>query len=436
MLTRTIFDIGKRYVSTCRSMPRRNIQNIEDAQVLECSMSLPEHQKKLQRRQPFLKNLFIGKFDTDFLTFPEPQPDDRYKKFVEWIKPIENYMTFINVQVSQVSRDKVFEKLKELDILRARIQKDYDGLNMSEVETLKILDTLAPMPWLTTSLIKNNIMPVDIISKYGNEVQKRKYLQKIGNGDLLSTICITEVNSGPNVRNIETTATLSKCGNFWILNVEKSHGGITCSDAISTIGQQEVHVCTVNFKDTHVPKENVLGEIGGGINILTDVFSPGNNRTAGEAIGILRHFLALLNQNILGRKHLDKNMHEFEAVEDIIARITCSLYSMESVAYFTSTIDDLYDNQDLELERAVMETYCANECVQQIYKGLQVIGVDSYLNDNPYMHLYKDALALSIYDGSVIDEKIYIALLGLQYTGKNFHEHVHKARNYDIGGYT
>lgn len=467
MLIRQIFGNGKRCISTCSSMPRRNIQSVEDAKVVESKTTLPEHNKKLKQRPPFLKNLFIGRFDTEFLTFLEPQTDERYKQFLEWMKPIDNYMTSVtNMIDNQVVRGEAFRKLKELDILRARIEGKYNGLSMSQVETLKLLESLASMPWLATCIIKNNIVPVDIISKYGNEAQKRKYLPKIGNGDLLPTICITEVSSGPNIQNIKTIATLSECGNFWTLNgkkifvangkdsnlflviahcandrmiqcdslsaflVESSYGGITCSDDINTVGQSEVHVCTVDFKDTRVPKENVLCQDGKGVNILVDVFAPGNNRVAGEAIGILRNFLYLLNKNILGRKHLDRSMHEFEAVEDIVTNITKSLYCMESVAYFTSAIHDVFENQDLELERAVVETYCANECVEQIYKGLQVIGAEAYLKDNPYIKLYEDALGLSIYDGSVIDEKIYIALLGLQYTGKNIADHVYKIRNH------
>lgn len=462
MLKRKILGNGKRYIYTYSSISRRNIQKVEYAKVLEPKVNLPENKKKLQQKPPFLKNLFIGKFDTDFLTFPEPQGNERYESFLQWMKPIENYVSSLTSnEINRLSKNDALETLKELGILQARIPKNYDGLGTTNVETLKIMETLGPMTWLIKSFVKNNITPVDVISKYGNEMQKKKYLPKIGSGDMLPTICVTEVSSGPNVQNIETKATLSKCGNFWILNgtktfvangidsniflviaccteninilqdnalsafiVETSHGGITCSDVVNTVSQQGLQICTVNFKDTRVPKENILGEINEGTDILADVFAPGNNNTAGEAIGILKHFLSLLNKNILGRRHLDKNMYEFEAVKNVVSSITCTLYSMESVAYFTNSINDVYENQDLELERAVMEMYCSNKCVQEIYKGLQIIGVDSYLNSNPYMRLYMDALGLTIYDGSVIDEKIYIALLGLQHIGKNFHKEI------------
>lgn len=445
-------------------MSKRNIQNMGDIEVFEDKLKLCEQKKKLKQRPPFLKNLFLGKFDFDFMTYPQPQSSERNKEFFEWIKPFENYVSSINS--GEVSTREVFQKLKELDILRARIDLKYDGLNMSEAETLKILDASGSIPWLATTLIKNNIVPIDLISKFGNEAQKEYYLPKIGNGELFPTICITEVTNGPNMKNIETEVSLSDCGNFWIMNgrkefvangansnlflvigktdgkevssissltafiVESNYGGITCSNVINTIGQQEVHICTIDFKDTYIPKENILGEMGNGNNVLLDVYAPGNNRVAGEAIGILRQFLSLLNKNILGRKHLDKNMYEFEAVQEVVGSITCSLYCMESVALFTSAIDDIYENQDLELEKAVTETYCANECIKQIYKGMQVIGIESYLKDNPYMKVYKDALGLSLFDGAAIDEKIYIALLGLQHVGLNIHEDIVKRRNY------
>ncbi|KAF7400470.1 hypothetical protein HZH66_005654 [Vespula vulgaris] len=418
MLTRKICHNGSRYIPTSIYMSKRSIQNIGEIEVFEDKTRLSAHKKKLEQRPPFLKNLFVGKFDFEFMAFPQPQSSERYKQFFEWIKPLENYVASVNS--SEMSTKEAFQKLKELDILRAKIDAKYDGLNMSEAETLKILETLGSIPWLATSLIKNNIIPIDLISTFGNEAQKENYLPRIGNGELLPTICITEVMSGPNMKNIETKISLSDCviaqseekkfsSNLSLSGfiVESNYGGITCSNIIHTIG-----------------------EMGNGNAILSNVYAPGNNRVAGEAIGILRHFMSLLNKNILGRKHLDKCMHEFEAVQEVVGLITCSLYCMESVALFTSATNDLYENQDLELEKAVTETYCANECIKRIYEGMQVIGIESYMKDNPYMKVYNDALGLSLFDGSAIDEKIYIALLGLQYVGINIHEDIIKARNH------
>ncbi|XP_043500720.1 complex I assembly factor ACAD9, mitochondrial-like [Polistes fuscatus] len=463
MLTQKIYHNGRRYIPTCIYMSKRTIQNIEDIDLYEVKTKLPQQNKKLKRRPPFFKNLFLGKFDYEFMAFPEPQSDDRYNQFFEWIKPIENYMSSVNR--NDLSKKEAFQALKELDVLRARINSKYGGLDMSEAETVKVLEILASIPWLATRFIKNNLLPIDLISKFGNEKQKEYYLPKIGSGELLPTVCITEILTGPNMKNIETEAILSNCGKYWTINgrkefiangvdsnlflvvarseekhlsmhhslstfiVESKHGGITCSKVINTVGQPEVHFCTVDFKDTCIPAENLLSELSNGHSVLLDVYAPGNNRVAGESIGILRNFLSLLNRNILGRKHLDKNMHEFEAIQEVVGIISSRLYCMESVALFTSSINDIYEDQDLEIEKAITETYCANECIKQIQKGLQVIGVESYLNNNPYMQLYQDALGLSLLDGSAIDEKIYIALLGLQHVGMNIHEDVHKSRN-------
>ncbi|XP_014600104.1 PREDICTED: acyl-CoA dehydrogenase family member 9, mitochondrial [Polistes canadensis] len=463
MLTQKIYHNGIRYIPTCIYMSKRTIKNIEDIDVYEVKKKLSEQNKKLKQRPPFFKNLFLGKFDYEFMAFPEPQSDDRYNQFFEWIKPIENYMSSVNR--NDLSKKEAFQALKELDVLRARINSKYGGLDMSEAETVKVLEILGSIPWLASCFVKNNLLPIDLISKFGNEKQKEYYLPKIGNGELLPTVCITEILTGPNMKNIETEAIPSNCGKYWTINgrkefitngvdsnlflvvarseekhlsmhhslstfiVESKHGGITCSNVINTVGQPEVHLCTVDFKDTCIPEENLLSELFNGHSVLLDVYAPGNNRVAGESIGILRNFLSLLNKNILGRKHLDKNMHEFEAVQEVVGHISSRLYCMESVALFTSSINDIYENQDLEIEKAITETYCANECIKQIQKGLQVIGVESYLNNNPYMQLYQDALGLSLLDGSAIDEQIYIALLGLQHVGMNIHEDIRESRN-------
>ena len=40
--------------------------------------TLPAAKAKQPKREPFVKNLFLGVFDYEFLTYPEPQHVDRY----------------------------------------------------------------------------------------------------------------------------------------------------------------------------------------------------------------------------------------------------------------------------------------------------------------------------------------------------------------------
>lgn len=51
----------------------------------------PSSVKKKQQKFPFAKNLFVGKFDCDVLTYPEVLDKERLQTLNEMVAPIERF---------------------------------------------------------------------------------------------------------------------------------------------------------------------------------------------------------------------------------------------------------------------------------------------------------------------------------------------------------
>ncbi|XP_070158889.1 complex I assembly factor ACAD9, mitochondrial [Polyergus mexicanus] len=455
--------------SSCSCVSIRYTQSASEQALdtLNFETRLPASIKRQQQRQPFAKNLFLGVFDHEFMYYSEPETKERHTRFFEWLQPIEKYMSENLENPQNVRKDDVLSHLRDLGVFRAHVDEQHLGLNLNETELAKLVEVLSCFPWLGSYIVKNHITPVHIISTMASEEQKAKYLPKIATGEIVPTVCYTESYGGINIRNMNTATVLSDCDTHYILNGEKSfvvnghdsnlflvfslcghsqalssgHGvlsvflverdmdGVAYKDVKNLVGLHNSPVCTVTFKDVKIPKDNLLGEIKSGTNILIDTLAPGNRNLAPQAIGILRTFIKLLTRHVLERKHLDQNMHEYESVKEVIGKISTALYSMESMLYYTTGIMDIFENQDCALEKAMVEMHCINECVTCIYEGLQIIGVESYLREKPYIQIFEDALSYTLFDSYNIDSNIYIALLGLQHTGKNLHQHIMKLRN-------
>lgn len=424
---------------------------------------LPPHAKKKPQREPFAKNLFIGKCDTEFFAFPEPGSMERHKQFFQWLKPIEGYISHCAAN-ENLNKEEVLSQLQKLDVLHGAVHEDYRGLNLSNTELLKLLETVNQVPWLGTYLVKNNILPVQVISKYGTQGQQQRYLPKIVSGEIVPTLCFYENDTCSNVQDIETEAVISK-GDHYVLNgrktlvfnalnsnlllvfanckdydvrskktlslllVESDSEGVNCTDVQSTIGRQHTPMCTVTFKNTIVPKQNIVGEVGTGFDILMELIRPGNQNIAAQAITILRQFNDMLLSHVVNRTHFDRNFYELDNVKRLVGGITSSLYCMESAAYLTAAIADEFEDQDVSLEKAITETYCANECMKNIALGLQLIGTHSALSKYPYMQTFEDALSLIMLDGMILDANVYIPTTGIQYAGKDSYKNVQKLRN-------
>ncbi|XP_020286478.1 acyl-CoA dehydrogenase family member 9, mitochondrial [Pseudomyrmex gracilis] len=456
--------------AACNCAPVRYVQNAsEPSQALDTiniEMRMPAPIAQLPQRQPFAKNLFLGILDNEFMYFSEPQSKERHTQFFEWLQPIEKYMAECMEDPQSVRRNDVLSHLRDLGVFRANVSEKHLGLSLNQTELTKLVEVLSCLPWLGSYMVKNHIAPIHIINLLATEEQKAKYMPRIITGELVPVLCYTESESGLNLHTNMTSVLDSDCNTFYVINGEKSYvsngqdanlyvvfatygnpnsisshhnplsvflverdSGIVCKDVKNLVGLRGNPVCTVTFKDVKIPKENLLGKIRAGTDVLVNFLSPGSRNIAPQAVGLLRTFMRILTRNILQRKHLDKNCHEFEGVQEIIGKIAIALYAMESTLYFTTGMMDLYENQDCSLEKAMTEVFCATECVARVYDGLQIIGAQSYLRENPYIQILEDALSYTLFDGCNMDSNTYIALLGLQHTGKHMRDHIFKLRN-------
>lgn len=469
MLARQIFCKKLLRYSSCSCVSVRRTQSASQhaLDTVNFETRLPVSINRQQQRKPFAKNLFLGVFDHEFMYYPEPQTKERHTRFFEWLQPIEKYISEKLENPQNARKDDILSHLRDLGVFRAHVDEQHLGLSLNETELAKLVEVLSCFPWLGSYIVQNHIVPVHIISTLASEEQKAKYLPKIATGEIIPTVCYTESDGGINIRSINSTSELSDCDTHYTLNGEKSFvvnghdsnlflvfsqtghsqaissghsvlsvflverdmNGIACKDIKNLVGLHNSPICTVTFKDTKIPKDNLLGDIKEGRNILIDSFAPGNRNTAPQAVGILRTFIKLLTKHVLERKHLDRNMHEYECIQEVIGRLSSSLYSMESMLYYTTGIIDTFENQDCTLEKAMVEMYCANECVTSIYEGLQIIGVESYLREKPYIQIFEDALSYTLFNSYNIDSNVYISLLGLQHVGKNLRQHIMKIRD-------
>lgn len=64
------------YQAQCFSTKTKSKTKTTDL-MSEFKQTLPILPPKKPKREPFMKNLFLGKFDYEFLAYPEPQQVDR-----------------------------------------------------------------------------------------------------------------------------------------------------------------------------------------------------------------------------------------------------------------------------------------------------------------------------------------------------------------------
>ncbi|KAK0181817.1 hypothetical protein PV327_000011 [Microctonus hyperodae] len=433
-------------------------------------LRLSEHKKKMKQREPFVKNFFRGMYDIEFAAFPEPQTHERHGEFFQWLKSIEDYVES-NIDGAKIDKtgeipSEIIEDLKCLGVFRAAVPQEYNGLGLNCSEYGKLIETLSRIPVIGAFVAKWAI-PINFISAHASDAQKTMYLPRISNGECIPSICISEDVNGSEGSAILSHAKRSNCGNFWLLNgikkyvvngnvsnlfivladctdigqslppentisaflVDRSSCGITIEPPVKMLGFRGLSLCDVTFKDTMIPIENLVGEIGSASQLFTSIFSNGKECIGAQAIGITKQYLKLLINHIKNNNDFHIVQFKNDAIQEIIGKICYSIYGMESVLYLTTGIMDTVINQDCDMEKCIVESYCVDACMRSLIMGTHILGLSSQIERNGIEQLIRDAICLISTDGTKANLQSVIPLMGLQYLSNQIGTRVRNLRN-------
>ncbi|MGM0522197.1 MAG: acyl-CoA dehydrogenase family protein, partial [Pseudomonadota bacterium] len=187
----------------------------------------------------------------------------------------------------------ILSEMKEMGLFGLSIPEEYGGLGLTmEEEALVAMEIGKTSPAFRSVFGTNNGIGAQGILIDGTEEQKAKYVPRLATGEILSSFCLTEPDSGSDAASLRTTAV--RDGDHYILNGTKRYitngpeadlftvmartnpdnkgaGGISAfivegdtpglirGPADSKMGQKGAHTCDIIFDNCRVPAENIIG---------------------------------------------------------------------------------------------------------------------------------------------------------------------------------
>ncbi|XP_063243899.1 complex I assembly factor ACAD9, mitochondrial-like isoform X2 [Bacillus rossius redtenbacheri] len=428
--------------------------------------------KKINRvnKPPFAKNLFLGSFDSDILTYPEVLDGEQLQTLNEHLAPIEQYLK----QVDSAAIDKdasisqqILEQLKSLDLFGQQVPAEHGGLGLSATERARVGEVLAREPSICYTLAAHELLGIHSLLIAGTEEQKNLFLQRLSRGELVSAFCLAESVFSSDISSMTTRAEFDAGQNQWRLNgskvwvvnggianlfvvfaktqeedhvgelhdkitaflVEKEFGGVFCSEPYEKLGLRGVNTCEVHFKDTPVPASHVLGTVHNGATIALDVVNGARYVTGTMSSEILKRLVTWTTEYIIGRNEFGKPVKDFELIQEKLAKVVLKTYAVESMIYLTTSIIDTYEDPDFSMEAAMLKVFSSESCFQGVSDCLQLLGGRGYLKEYPYERFLRDSSMFSVLDGENTILKMFIALKGLQHAGVHIAEKVRNMRN-------
>lgn len=332
----------------------------------------------------------------------------------------------------------VIRKMGSLGLIGVHIPQEYGGLGLDYTTSAIIWEQLSWASW-TQSLISlgHGVLAGTIIFNVASEEQKQKYLPPMCRGEIILAVAAVEPNAGSDAAAIETTAVLD--GDEWVINGTKnfiSAGNISevvfvlvqtdkslgprgmalivvdkgtpgfSSVNVEMVGDQAGDLANLRFSDCRVPKENVVGQVGRGLqNTLTGIDTARLFISAG-AIGMAQSCLDACIKYTKERYQFGKPIASFQLVQEAIARMQAEIETTRWQVYYAAELKTKGAPHGKELSSA---KWLATELAVRVSaEAIRLHGAYGCTDDFPVEHHYRDAILSTILGGTTEMHKLTI----------------------------
>ncbi|XP_037071507.1 complex I assembly factor ACAD9, mitochondrial-like isoform X2 [Pollicipes pollicipes] len=411
------------------------------------------------KREPFLKELFKANFDQEMLSFPEVLNKEQ-------VDALDERLVSLGYRNETFHADPTLDTLQLGGVFGLEVPDEYGGLGYTMTEAARVLEAVSASSHFQTVLAHNFL--VQALLKAGSAEQKARFLPRLARGELTAAFCCAEPaassdlaglrciarddgEAGPLLLNgrkvgvsrgraadlllvITNAQDYDHLGNqmqhLSAMIVEKDAGGITYSTCDPGLGAD---LCDLEFRDTPVPRENILGEVGSGHAVLLPVLSHVRTLYPAQLVGSLRSLVALTTEHCLHRPAFGRHLADFGLTKVALAAVNRDLYLMESLTYVTAGIFDLTESPDYMLEAAVCKVTGSELAQRVVDRCLRLLGDKGYYRreetgDTAERYLRETRAALR-YTGSNELLRLFIALGGLEHITPAYADEVTKMRN-------
>jgi butyryl-CoA dehydrogenase len=333
----------------------------------------------------------------------------------------------------------------ELGLMGVTIPEEYGGAGADSICYVIAIEEISRACASTGVIMSiNNSLVCDLIHKFGDEGQKRRFLIPLARGERLGCFCLSEPDAGSDASNLRVTAlaegdhfVLSGVKNFitngkeadiaivfatvghhlkhkgiCALVVEKGTPGLHVLKEESKLGIRGSSTCQLLFEQCRVPRANLLGEIGEGFRIAMVSLDGGRIGIAAQAVGIARAALEASLEYARGRVQFGRPIAAFQAIQFLLADMATRIDAARLLTYRAASLRDC--GAPYTKEGSMAKLSASEVAMWVTTKAIQIYGGYGYITDYPVQRHFRDAKVTEIYEGTSEIQRLVIAgqLLG------------------------
>ena len=349
----------------------------------------------------------------------------------------------------KLDRDGIFpaetmQKLAELDLTGIPYPSEYGGAGADYVSYALVIEELAKACASTAVVLAVQTLAAAPIMQFGTPEQKNKFLPMLTRHKVLGAFALTEAGAGTDAGALTTTATLD--GDYYVINgaktfitngdeaglvilmvktgpgegtkgisafiVEKSVSNFVVGQHDDKMGMRASHTTELIFKNCRVPKENLLGTIGGGFKIAMATLDGGRIAIGAQALGIAQACLDESVRYAKERKQFGRPIAANQAIQWMIADMAKDVMAARLLVYNAASLRD--QGKSYSMEAAIAKLFASESAMQHAIKAVQIQGGYGYVKGSKVERLMRDAKVTEIYEGTSEVQRMVIAGIALR----------------------
>ncbi len=317
----------------------------------------------------------------------------------------------------------------ELGLHGITVAEEWGGLGLGYLEHVVAVEEVSrASASVGLSYGAHSNLCVNQISRWGSDEQKAKYLPKLISGEHVGSLAMSEAGAGSDVVSMKLRAEAVQGGyvlngtKFWITNapyadtlvvyaktgdgsrgitaflIEKEFAGFSIGQKIDKMGMRGSPTAELVFDDCHVPEENVMGPLHGGVGVLMSGLDYERVVLSGIQLGIMQACLDSVIPYVRERKQFGKPVGAFQLIQAKVADMYVALQSARAYVYAVAKACDAGRTTRFDAAGAILLS--SENAFRVAGEAIQALGGAGYTKDWPVERYLRDAKLLDIGAGT------------------------------------
>ncbi|MDE0713641.1 MAG: acyl-CoA dehydrogenase family protein, partial [Gammaproteobacteria bacterium] len=180
--------------------------------------------------------------------------------------------------------------------------------------------------------------------------------------------------------------------------VEKDFPGFSTAQKLDKLGMRGSNTSELVFSDCEVPVENVLGEVGEGVNVLMSGLDTERVTLAGGPLGIMAACMDVVVPYVHERRQFGRPIGDFQLMQGKIADMYTTFNACRAYVYMVAAACDRGETTRKDAAGCIL--YSSEKATWMALEAIQALGGNGYINDYPTGRFLRDAKLYEIGAGT------------------------------------